>query len=57
MPEPVTLVSRLQNSTSELYRIGIESTKDNIERGGIGVIESDRLVIYEIENDVRAIHT
>jgi len=54
MPEPVTLVSRLQNSTSELYRIGIESTKDNIERGGIGVIESDRLVIYEIENDVRA---
>lgn len=37
----------------ELYRIGEESARDNIERGGIGVIENGELTIYEIANDLR----
>lgn len=37
-----------------LYKIGLESTIDDIERGGVGVMTDDGIAIYEIDNDIRS---
>ena len=37
----------------QLKKIGLESTIDDIERGGIGVWNGKEMLIYELENEVR----